>query len=720
MKLNDDLSKSNARVDGLHSFETPDLDTIENRRLQLWTVALLLLVSLAAALGLVAAWGQIILPPGINPAEICACLIGLAVLFSAYALEKEVQLGALTRRLIAEKMLTTALTSRLREANVLLEAGRAVNRGLELGDVLDTILSCAVELLEGRDGSIMLVRSENELRTVCTTDQSAARGATVRFNESISGKVAATREPLLVSGSIEWDHYQQTATPQPESAISVPLVHRESLLGVLNINAEPQRTYTEHDLRALSLFGEHAAAAIANAQLYETQRVIASQTAFQALHDPLTGLPNRNLLSDRISTAMARHRRDGRGVGLLFVDLDNFKRVNDSLGHAAGDKVLVAVAQRLKSVIRESDTAARYGGDEFAVLLDGAGTGKEAVGTASRLQEALAEPIIVDDRKLRFSLSVGIALDSSPDGSPDELLRNALTALHEAKAHGKGQIVRFETSMHSEALRQLHVEEGLGSAIEDERLRLYFQPILTLDTHRLVGLEALLRWQHPTLGLLPAASFIPVAERTGLMLAIDRWVIERACDASRTLDSFSAASPPYAVHVNVSPASLQGSEIVDTVSRCLDESEFPANRLVIEITENVFLEESAQVSSRLAALRSLGVRLALDDFGTGYSSLSYLRRFPVDVLKIDKLFTEGLAHDHGAPALVEAIVSLGAGLAFDIIAEGVEDETQALRLLDLGCRLGQGFHLARPMSVEDLREFISASPCASGPAPRLS
>lgn len=698
-----------ARVAGLSSFESPSLEAVERRRLQLWALASLLLVTVGVAMVLFASGRAGSLPPWLAPAVVQYGLLALIALFCAYALEKELHLRRLTKLLVEEKVVTAALTHRLRELSSLLEAGKAINLGLDLEQVLDTIVGCALEILDGRDASIMLASGGRELRTVATAGRSAAHGARVGFGEGIAGRVAATQEPLLISGRLARTDLAERSSeaPAPSSAMSVPLIHRGSLLGVLNVNARAVRDYTEHDLRALSLFGEQAASAIANAQLYQAQRLMASQKLFQALHDDLTRLPNRSLFLERVERALARQRREDQRVALVLLDLDDFKRINDSLGHPAGDEVLIAFAERLRSSVRSGDTVARVGGDEFGILAEDVRTPEETVQAARRYQDLLAQPFLVGDREVRLTGSVGIAVEEPGVTTEDELLRNADTALHAAQEKGKGDVVVFERAMHARALRRLHLEAELRRALENDELAVHYQPICNLSDGRPAGVEALVRWQHPERGLLPAAAFVPFAEHAGILGDIDRWVLREACRVARRFLDGPRLDQPLWVNVNLSPSRLGDSDIVDEVAATVREFDLPPGQLTLEITEGAVLRDSDRAEELLARLKELGVRLALDDFGTGYSSLSYVRRFPVDSVKVDRVFIDGLARDLGTTALVQAIVKLGQGLSLDVIAEGIERRSQVEALLEMDCTLGQGWLLARPLSEPQLAEFLA-------------
>ena len=705
------LTERAARIAGLRSFDTPTLEDIEHRRFQLWVLTLSLLVAGAVALATFTFWHDLRPPKWLHPQVLQWGVVGIVLLFCAYAIEKELQLRKLSQLLVEERVLTTALTNRLREVSTLLEAGKAMNLVLDLQEVLQTILDCAHELLGSRDGSIMLVHGEDELRTVCASGESAARGARLRFGEGIAGRVASTREPLLVSGIIA----AERATVEPRghrpsmSSLSVPLIHRDVLLGVLNINATESHPYTEHHLRALSLFGEQAAAAIANARLYEEQRLLASQNVYQALHDLLTNLPNRALFLDRVTHALSRRRRKDQLLALLFLDLDDFKLINDSLGHSAGDEVLISFAERLRGCMRSGDALARFGGDEFAVLIEEISSPAHAVAAAERILALFAEPFTVGGRSIWMRASIGISVESLAASSAEALLRNADTAKNVAKGQGKGRVVVFEETMHVDALRRLDLEAELQKALEQQQLAVHFQPIFALMGNQVVGIEALVRWHHVERGLLPAAAFLPLAEQAGLMVEIDRWVLREACETVKSLRTDVPLKTPFLLSVNISPTHLQDAGLVDQVVEVLTATGLEAETLVLEITESAILIDTERTSTHLTSLKSLGVRLALDDFGTGYSSLTHLRRFPIDMVKIDRVFIDGITTDRGANALVQAIVRLGRGLNIDVVAEGIEQQAQADALQQLRCPFGQGWHFCEALPRNALVSFLRRS-----------
>jgi len=433
----------------------------------------------------------------------------------------------------------------------------------------------------------------------------------------------------------------------------------------------------------------------------------------QALHDSLTRLPNRRLFQDRVEHALARTYRRPEGVGVLFIDLDGFKYVNDTLGHAAGDQLLDAVAGRLRSALRAGDTAARLGGDEFAVLVEDITSPGDAARAAERVLDALSHPFQLRGKTVSVSASIGIAMAEHDDQSTEDLLRNADLAMYAVKGTGRGRSEFFAPEMHREVLARAEVERELRVAIDTRQLSLQYQPVVDLRTERIIGVEALLRWDHPVHGRLAPATFLPIAEDTGLIVDIGEYVLDEACRQARRC---RVERPDLAISmaVNLSSKQVVHADLLLHVERALSTNGVAAADLILELTESVMLEDSPAVRDRLAGLVAMGIRLAIDDFGTGYSSLSYLQRFPFDLLKIDKRFVDGIAGDPTQAALGRAIVSLADALGLDTIAEGIEQTEQIELLTSLGCRFGQGFLFARPMSGDDLVALLALEP-AGGP-----
>jgi diguanylate cyclase (GGDEF)-like protein/PAS domain S-box-containing protein len=447
---------------------------------------------------------------------------------------------------------------------------------------------------------------------------------------------------------------------------------------------------------------------VLNGRDVSERRAFERQLEHQAFHDPVTNLPNRALFGERVRHAIARARREQRGLAVIFLDLDDFKTVNDSLGHAAGDQVLAEVAKRLATTVRASDTAARFGGDEFAILLEDVLNAQEAADTAERILAALTEPLAVDGKDVRVRGSIGISIaEGQATGDADELLRNADAAMYIAKRDGKGGYRLFEPEMHAGVLARLELRADLQQAIPAGQLELYYQPVVHLHDGLVAGVEALLRWNHPERGMVGPDLFIPLAEEMGLIVEIGRWVLHEGCRGAVEIQASVPGHPPLTMAVNLSVKQLQHGDIVADVRSALAGSGLCASRLTLEITESVMMTDTDLVVQRLHELKALGVRLAMDDFGTGYSSLSYLSRLPVDILKMDRSFLRS-GQSPQASGLANAVVSLGATLQLEVVAEGIERQEQWHRLRELGCDLGQGFHFARPMNVGDTIEFLRA------------
>ena len=462
-------------------------------------------------------------------------------------------------------------------------------------------------------------------------------------------------------------------------------------------------------LSRLEASAQSQARLVVHVQDVTERRAVQAELTHRSLHDSLTGLPNRGLFTDRLEHAIARARRDRRRVGVLFIDLDRFKTVNDSLGHAAGDRVLAGAAQRLHGALRPGDTAARIGGDEFVVLCDQIDTVEEASAVAVRLKKELARPFTVDGVDVVVTASIGIATsDGRPSLAAGRLLRDADTAMYRAKRRGRNRFEVHDEAMRASALDSLHIETELRSALEhpDEHFDVYYQPIIDLDTKAILSVEALVRWRHPRRGLLLPEAFLPVAEESNLIIALGGWVLRGACRDIAALRR-GAAAADVNLSVNISPRQLGRSTFVAHVREALVASGLPPPSLCLEITENTLINVIGSVRADLPALRTLGVRLAIDDFGVGYSSLSYLNRLRLDVLKIDRTFVEALPGD---ATLATAIVRLAEALHLDSIAEGVENDAQAQALRRTGCRYAQGYLFFPPVPGEALADLIVTHP----------
>jgi diguanylate cyclase (GGDEF)-like protein/PAS domain S-box-containing protein len=438
---------------------------------------------------------------------------------------------------------------------------------------------------------------------------------------------------------------------------------------------------------------------VVNTRDVSERRTLQSQLAHQAFHDELTRLANRALFLNRVGHTVARVPRGRHASAVLFLDLDDFKKVNDSLGHAVGDELLVAAAARLTTCVRPGDTIARLGGDEFAVLLEDVDGMADVVVVAERISAAVSAPFHLGGRDVFVGVSIGIASMEMGD-SPDDVLRNADLAMYFAKSRRKGHFAVYEPSMHDEMLDSLELEVDLRSAVERCEFELEYQPIVNLVTGEVHGAEALLRWHHATRGSVPPTKFVQLAEETGLIIPLGRWVLREACERAREWRSKYNGRRPLTMSVNLSARHFQDASLLQDVQEALNDSGLEPWALTLEITESVLMHSSAATLERLRALKGLGLNLAIDDFGTGYSSLGYLQQFPIDVLKIDRSFVEAVGNQEADPVLARAIIALGRTLQIETVAEGIERPEQRDGLRTMGCTLGQGYHFARPMPSE--------------------
>jgi diguanylate cyclase (GGDEF)-like protein/PAS domain S-box-containing protein len=429
------------------------------------------------------------------------------------------------------------------------------------------------------------------------------------------------------------------------------------------------------------------------------RKTLEEQLRKLAFHDPLTLLANRSLFWNRVEHALALAQRTSQRVAVMFIDLDNFKNVNDSLGHDAGDRLLQAAAQRLVKSTRPSDTVARLGGDEFAILLEGIGSDTDVERVARSVSEAFNRPLLLDGRETEATASIGVAC-SRPGDDAEQLLRNADIAMYGAKAAGKARLVVFQPQMQEQLHDRLRLEQDIDLGLARDEFFLEFQPVVDLASRELLGVEALLRWNHPQRGIVMPGDFIPIAEESGRIIELGRRVLVEACRRVRAFSESIAAGKGLRVAVNISGRHLQQGNLVEDVRHALEVSGLEPGSLVIELTEGTIMQNTEGNLERFRALKALGVRLAIDDFGMGYSSLSYLHRFPIDIMKIDRAFVSRMTEQNGGPELARAVVMLGTTLGLETIAEGIENEDQVATLLDLGCVAGQGFLFASSSSLE--------------------
>jgi diguanylate cyclase (GGDEF)-like protein len=531
----------------------------------------------------------------------------------------------------------------------------------------------------------------------------------------------ATARQVMATGRPEWS--ADGGKPVRGAAVAVPVAVGGEVVAVLEFSTESPGPPDDTFLEVLAGVGNQLARVVEREQAHEAlrqseerlralaesaeveRRGFERQLAERALRDPLTSLPNRALLLDRLEVALARAGRVGLSVAVLLCDLDRFRSVNDSFGHPTGDRLLAAVAERLERGLRPGDTVARMGGDEFAVLGEDLEGPAEAAELARRVQEVFAVPFALGDTDVWVTASTGVA-SSGGGGDGELLLREATVAVGRAKRRGRGRVEVFDDAMRAAAPWHQATEHELRDAIAGGQLRLVYQPIVTLADGELVGVEALVRWQHPSRGLLTPVDFIGLAEESGLTVPLGAWVLEEACRQAAEWRRVREADRPLTLNVNVSVQQVGDDGWPQAVGAVLAATGLPPSRLVLEITESILMHDSEASSARLGRLRELGVRLAIDDFGTGYSSLAYLRHMPVDFLKIDKSFVDGVTGDPHESALARAVVKLASTLGLSAIAEGIEHRSQAELLKALGCRYGQGYWLGMPQSPEAITERL--------------
>ncbi len=609
---------------------------------------------------------------------------------------------------------------------------------LDPEELLREVVDRATELVGARDGFLCLLDDGDDgpptmtIRVGVGTFEHLA-GYQPPTGTGAGWEVVRTGRPVVID---DYDAYPDRP-PDLEAGrfgavCSVPLGSGGRITGCIGVaSGGANRPFTERQVDAVARFAQLASIAIDHVRLLEHARSEGSQRAYAALHDPVTGLSNRTQLLNRLAalmgnppaadgqTATASPPETPARVALIVLDLDRFTVVNESLGHAAGDQLLAQVGRRLVGAARPSDLVARVGSDEFGIVLERVRSPRDAERAAARLATALAEPFDLGGREVAVDASLGLAVARPSVATPADLLKEADIALHRAKADPIRTLVRFEPEMRAQSLELATMEHDLRRAIERSELRLHYQPLVNLADGTVVGVEALLRWQHPDRGLVPPLSFISLAEETGLIVPIGQWVLETACRQARSWQRFGAGAPPV-VSVNLSARQFAQSDLVDRVAATLADAGLDAGALELEITESVAMDQSEASIERLQALRRLGVKLVLDDFGTGYSSLSYLRHLPLDTLKIDRSFVSGLGSDAADLPIARAVISLAHGLGISVVAEGIETTTQLDCLRDLGCDRGQGYTFARPLASEQLETLLEAAngaPLILRPAP---
>jgi diguanylate cyclase (GGDEF)-like protein len=487
--------------------------------------------------------------------------------------------------------------------------------------------------------------------------------------------------------------------------MGVPLLSADRVIGLYAVDKSEPGFFTTRHVQLTEAMAPHAAIAIQNARMFEQLQKSEERLSSLAYHDTLTGLPNRLLFHDRLALAVAQSPRHGKGLAVLFMDVDRFKVINDSLGHSVGDRLIREVAARLRACVREGDTVARLGGDEFTVLLPDVGQAVDAAKVAGKVLDVIRVPFDIDGREIFVTSSMGISLYPDDGRDAETLVKNADAAMYRAKEQGRDRYLLYTPALNATALERLALESSLRKALPNDELLLHYQPIVDVATRRVHGVEALLRWNHPELGLVPPADFIPLAEVTGLILAMGPWVLRTACAQAR---AWQELHPGLRVAVNLSARQFQEPGLVGHVTDALADTGLDPRLLQLEITESSAMQNAQAAIQTLRELKALGVGLSIDDFGTGYSSLSYLRRFPIDTLKIDQSFIRDIGADPDDAAIASAIIALARTLKLSVVAEGVETAEQLAFVARHGCDQTQGYLFSRPLSAQRCADLLAA------------
>ncbi|MFI7539882.1 putative bifunctional diguanylate cyclase/phosphodiesterase [Actinoplanes sp. NPDC049599] len=606
--------------------------------------------------------------------------------------------------------LADSLQERQRLFEHLTRIQRLIARRAPLQQILDGITASAAELLDLEMASLNLLERDDPTVGSMVSSVGFSPDVLPRMKRVPLHSAGVAGLAVLGDELIMVEDYANSPIAIPEvvrssmkAVMAVPVHENGEVVGCLTVGTyRGPREWDKPAQDILRAFAEHVSLALTDARTLEAMN--------EAFHDSLTGLASRALFQARMDRAFATAEQESAGVAMLFVDLDRFKVVNDSLGHAAGDDLLVAAAERIKKCLRSADMAARLGGDEFAVLLPMVHGLEEAVPVARRILEAIREPFEINGKEAYVSCSVGVAHSVAAGHTGQELMVSADLAMYQAKKQGKDRYEIFEPAMQAVFQAGLQMEADLRRAVVRHEFELRYQPIVHLKTGETTGLEALVRWQHPERGIIPPLDFIPLAEETGMIVPIGEWVLREACrQAARWNERRGEGKRPLTVSVNLSAVQLDQADLPEVVASALSNSGLPATSLVIELTESLLVDHRPSTLHQLEKIKSLGVRLAIDDFGTGYSSLAYLRRFPIDIIKIDKSFVDDVGDVPAAAALTLGIIQLGQALHLSTIAEGIEDADQLSELTDGNCELGQGYYFAEPLNEADMGELLFPS-----------
>jgi diguanylate cyclase (GGDEF)-like protein len=581
----------------------------------------------------------------------------------------------------------------------------SISRRVPLPEVFDAIVAGAHELLGDEVVAIRLVDREdprymNLMSSVGVSRAMLASTSRTLVSEGAGGRAVVEDRVVTIE---DYEHERGTMSEfvgaRLQSAMAAPVhEHGQPVGSIVVASYRLGRTYTDTEREMLLTLAHHASIALNGAKAVEQMRHL-------AYHDSLTGLPNRALFAEHLGRAVANAQRSGASLAVLFLDLDRFKMVNDSLGHPVGDRLLAATAQRLRVSLRAADLAARLGGDEFAVLAENTSL-EGARALADVIIDALRDPFHIDGHELSLTASVGLAVDQGGSTTADGLLRNADLAMYRAKLEGAAGHLVYEPAMHAVVADRVVLEGNLRRAVALDEFAVYYQPIVLLASGDVVGVEALVRWRRDDGTLVPPMEFIPVAEEMGLIVPIGRSVMREAMRQVTAWQDSNKGKGPLSLSINLSVRQLHQADFVNEVMDAVESTGFDPEALVLEITETALMHDTSVVRSRLEALRSHGIRIALDDFGTGYSSLSYLRQFPIDTLKIDKSFVADVTEGEEHAAVTRAVIELGRSLHLEVVAEGVEEPRQVTELMRLQCRLGQGYHFSKPLSARDMTAYL--------------
>ncbi len=605
----------------------------------------------------------------------------------------------------ARKRAEAELEQRAAQQSAVARLGEHALEGATTGELMREAVTAAATILDLDIGSVFELSDAGDMLILRQGyGWSLPAGDALRApagHGSQSGFAILTGGPVIVE---DWEHETRFSKPaileaaRARSGVSVVIEGRKGPFGVLAVQSLSLRAFSPGDIHFLQSLANVLADALDRQSTEDGIR-------HRALHDALTGLPNRVLFIDRLSHALTRLRRRRSLTAVLFLDLDRFKLVNDSLGHHVGDELLAAVAPRLSTVVRSSDTVARFGGDEFGILLEDIPDEHDAVEMAERIAAVFTRPFVLAGSEHFVTTSIGIAVAHGGERA-EELIRDADAAMYRAKEHGRARYELFDEVMRARAFARLRVENDLRRAVDRDELALVYQPVVSLRDHTLVGVEALVRWRHPERGLVGPSEFIEIAEENGLIEPIGRWVLDQAARQGVRWHQAHPDCAPIGVSVNLSAVQVAQKTLVDTVSDVLNATGIDPNALSLEITESAILTEMETTGGALDRLKAIGVRLVLDDFGTGYSSLGYLTHLPLDVLKIDRSFIDGLGVDRRDTAITEAIIAMSHALSLEVVAEGVQTEVQAHELERLGCYLAQGFCFSSPVPAVDITRML--------------